>query len=47
LKGEGITGEIQFEEMDLDSFFLLKNILNHNTVDPERIDMPQFQDRDR
>jgi hypothetical protein len=29
---------IKFEEMDLDSFFLLKNILNYNTGDPEQID---------
>jgi len=33
-KGMGI----KFEEMDLDSFFLLKNILNYNTGDPEQID---------
>jgi len=29
---------IKFEEMDLDSFFSLKNILNYNTGDPEQID---------
>ena len=29
---------IKFEEMDLDSFFLLKNILNYNTGDPEEIE---------
>ena len=29
---------IKFEEMDLDSFLLLKNILNYNTGDPEQID---------
>ncbi|MBW1671991.1 MAG: PilZ domain-containing protein, partial [Deltaproteobacteria bacterium] len=29
---------IKFTEMDLDSFFLLKNILNYNTGDPEQID---------
>ena len=33
-KGMGI----RFEEIDLDSFFLLKNILNYNTGDPEQID---------
>ncbi|MCD4754387.1 MAG: PilZ domain-containing protein [Deltaproteobacteria bacterium] len=33
-KGMGI----RFEEMDLDSFLLLKNILNYNTGDPEKID---------
>ena len=33
-KGMGI----RFEEMDLDSFLLLKNILNYNTGDPEQID---------
>ncbi|MBW2350896.1 MAG: PilZ domain-containing protein [Deltaproteobacteria bacterium] len=29
---------IKFTEMDLDSFLLLKNILNYNTGDPEQID---------
>ena len=29
---------IRFEEMDLDSFLLLKNILSYNTGDPEQID---------
>jgi hypothetical protein len=33
-KGMGI----RFEEMDLDSFLLLKDILNYNTGDPEQID---------
>jgi hypothetical protein len=28
---------IRFEEMDLDSFFSLKDILDYNTGDPERI----------
>jgi hypothetical protein len=30
---------IRFQEMDLDSFFLLKNIVNHNTGDTEKIEM--------
>jgi hypothetical protein len=32
---------IRFEEMDLDSFFSLKEILNYDTGNPERID-PEF-----
>jgi len=38
---------IRFEEMDLDSFFLLKDILNRNTIDPERPGMPWFPFRSR
>jgi hypothetical protein len=29
---------IKFQEMDLDSFFLLKNIINHDTGDNEQIE---------
>ncbi|MBW2163407.1 MAG: PilZ domain-containing protein [Deltaproteobacteria bacterium] len=29
---------IKFEEMDLDSFLFLKNILSYNTGDPEKIE---------
>ena len=34
-KGMGI----RFEEIDLDSFLLLKDILNYNSGDPEQIDL--------
>jgi len=38
-EGMGIT----FKEMDLDSFFSLKNILNYNTGDPELIEQEFIQ----
>jgi hypothetical protein len=43
-RADGERMAVQFQEMDLDSIFHLKNILYYNSGDPDRIDRELLPD---